>query len=558
MRPALPVPEKVAAICLCLLLAAAPAPALDVAVPYVQADSMWTQGYTGVGVEIGVIDLFMADRTHPAISGNYAGGVNFAGGGPWMSAHATEVTGAAVSQDATYTGVAPGAEWWTGQTTKRSFKTDERTQTIAAETFGRGLGSLSGNPVEVITLSIYLPGNTTAQDDWSLGLDHVVNTNGCTITVAGGNDGPGLGSISGFPAGAYNAIIVGATGDTGGLPSKDYSRLADYSSRGLTTDGRCKPDIVAPGSAVHMPALSGGWDDGTGTSFATPIVAGGAALLIGMGQDLGYSTDPKVIKGVLLNSADKLAGWTNTPTRPLDYGQGAGQMNLHSAHRQYLFGERDPGPVPGIGWDRQELSFGAENVYTMDVELPAGAVIAATLAWDRIVATDVEDIEDVDYTFDHLDDLNLYLYKDDDLVTPVAFSVSTVDNVEHIYYTVAEAGRYVIRTDMAGGAPGASETYGLAWRAFSAPELAFAGDANLDGITDGADYTLWADHYLMSDLTLFEGDFNGDGYADGSDYTLWADNYKQGIGGMLIPEPATALLLVLGACLPLLRRRRAA
>ena len=139
------------AICAVFLFAlASPAPALDVAVPYVKADFMWAQGYLGDGVEIGIIDLFRGNKDHPAISGNYLGFEKVVNGAAWVSDHGTLVTGAAVSQDATYTGPAPQAGWWTIQTTNRGSITSQETQTEAAEILARGLGNLSGNPVEVI------------------------------------------------------------------------------------------------------------------------------------------------------------------------------------------------------------------------------------------------------------------------------------------------------------------------------------------------------------------------------------------------------------------------
>ncbi len=545
-----------------LLAAAGPVRALNVAVPYVRADFMWAQGFDGSGVEVGVIDLFQADSSHPAISPNHLGSENFVKGAGWVGPHATQVIGAAVSQHSTFTGAAPQAGWWTAQTTNRGTITKVRKQTIAAETFGQGLRGLAGNPVEVLTLSIGLGGNSSGADQWSLALDHIVHSNGRTITVAAGNDGPTSGSVSGLPSGAYNVIIVGATGDTDGSPSEDYTRVAGYSSRGPTSNGRSKPDIVAPGSVIHMPTTRGGWTDSSGTSFATPIVAGGAALLIDMGQTLGYSTDPKVIKSVLLNSADKLAGWSNTLTRPLDPNQGAGQMNLQRAHRQYTPGEHGPGPVPGVGWDRGVVTGSAENVYLFDLPAAAGEILTATLAWDRVVTTNTEDVESAIYRFDHLDDLNLFLYRADDLTVPIASSVSSIDNVEHLYFPVPDPGRYALGVMITGAGAGDAETYGLAWDLLTER---IPGDANDNGFVDDTDLAILLGNWESDELIISTwelGNFTevtlGDTDADDSDLAVLLGNWTgpPPPAGAAVPEPATLALLALGGLSVVRRRRR--
>lgn len=92
------------------------------------------------------------------------------------------------------------------------------------------------------------------------------------------------------------------------------------------------------------------------------------------------------------------------------------------------------------------------------------------------------------------------------------------------------------------------------------PDL-LPGDANDDGLVDGADYTVWADHFLLSNQTVAGGDFTGDGLVDGADYTVWADHYQPsaaaGGSGLAVPEPGTALLAAI-ACLVLVGYCRAA
>ena len=87
------------------------------------------------------------------------------------------------------------------------------------------------------------------------------------------------------------------------------------------------------------------------------------------------------------------------------------------------------------------------------------------------------------------------------------------------------------------------------------------GDANGDDQADGADYTVWADHYgstaaRFSDGGWAVGNFNQDTSVDGADYTIWADNFSGGGDAAAVPEPVALPLLTIG-CLAALRGRRA-
>ena len=89
------------------------------------------------------------------------------------------------------------------------------------------------------------------------------------------------------------------------------------------------------------------------------------------------------------------------------------------------------------------------------------------------------------------------------------------------------------------------------------------GDANLDGVVNGADYTVWADHYGQSPVPPWEdcgwsvGNFNDDDIVHGADYTVWADHYGSEAASAPVPEPASMwLLAVAGAALARGRKRR--
>ncbi|MCH8840707.1 MAG: S8 family serine peptidase [Planctomycetes bacterium] len=526
---------------------ATPCHALELAVDAVNADFMWLQGYTGAGVEIGVIDLFFADWTHPALSGNFLGSEKFGKGGSFGGNHATAVAGAALSQDPTRQGVAHGAGWWTGLTTNPAGITKQRTQTIAAETFAGGLDPLGGNLIEVLTLSIGLGGTDTATDQWSLALDHIAATIGTTIVVAAGNEGPTSGVFPGPPGTAYNILSVGATGGTGAVISEDYTQIAPYSSRGPTTDGRSKPDIVAPGSLLELPILGSAWGEGTGTSFAAPLVAGGATLLIDMGMDRGFDFDAKVIKSVLLNSADKLAGWSHTPTAPLDPAFGAGAMNLESAFFQYDAGEQETGTVDPIGWDHGTSQGTMGNTYEIGVNVPGGVDLLATLVWNREVSTDVEDIEDAIYTAAALENLDLFLYDTSDLINPVASSISTVDNVEHLFLSIPTSGQYLLEVRSASGMIADPLAYSLAWNV-DVPLVVFAeADFDKDGDVDDVDLGLWEAGYgLTGSAAHIDGDANGDMNVDGADFLTWQRQYTGSLpplsSSAAVPEPTSLAL----------------
>ncbi len=94
---------------------------------------------------------------------------------------------------------------------------------------------------------------------------------GMVVCVAAGNEGGSSWQYITSPGDADSILTIGAVDANG--------NYATFSSTGPTSDGRIKPDVVAQGENTALASPSGGVTFGSGTSFATPIIAGATASL---------------------------------------------------------------------------------------------------------------------------------------------------------------------------------------------------------------------------------------------------------------------------------------
>lgn len=340
----------------------------------------------------------------------------------------------------------------------------------------------------------------------------VANPN-TTMVAAAGNSGT-AGSVGG-PASGYNSISVGALdGPT------NYNVVASFSSTGpLQTawyDGtntlyynsgastRPGVDLMAPGTSIVMPittnAGSISYYSLAGTSFATPLVAGGATLLDSTAKTAFNSsitnaaTQSVVIKAVLMNSADKLSGWNNgqqivngviTTTQALDWSMGAGRMNLNAAFSQYTSsayvttsgGISYTGftaNVANVGWAYGTAQLGSQNSYQLANQLFAGQYVAVTLDWLRSQTWNSSLGDYVDVAQAELD-LMVYQVLSGGSDQLVAESISPVSTTQELYFQLQNDGTYMIQVgystnlfDLSNSY--SSQDYGLAWSADAVPE----------------------------------------------------------------------------------------
>jgi hypothetical protein len=254
-----------------------------------------------------------------------------------------------------------------------------------------------------------------------------------------------------------------------------------------------KPDVVAPGSALTLAnddweGVASDWDNNlNGTSFAAPHVAGLMAQMLEAGATHSLSTDPLVVKATILNSADKsvlgknfnpwepafaldVAG-VETVYQPLDTHSGTGQINGLSLAEQYLAGEKTPGLVDPIGWDLHAVGNGEFIDYVVDPLLVSGSSLTATLTWYRHIGRIDDGNEQVDandgfFLQQALSDLSLQVLRNGNLI---AESISSVDNVEHLFIDLDRSARYTLRV-FGAGVFGGPEQFALAWHGIAAPE----------------------------------------------------------------------------------------
>ena len=152
-------------------------------------------------------------------------------------------------------------------------------------------------------------------------VETLTQQHGTLFVAAAGNDGPSQGTVN-SPAAAPSALAVGA------VDAEDA--LADFSSRGPVVGSRAlKPEIVAPGVDIIAARAAGTtmgepidahYTRASGTSMATPHVAGAAAVLAQVHPDW----DAAKLKAALVGAADPATGGD-------PYEVGAGRLNLAKA-----------------------------------------------------------------------------------------------------------------------------------------------------------------------------------------------------------------------------------
>ncbi|MBF9135105.1 S8 family serine peptidase [Plantactinospora sp. S1510] len=288
-------------------------PTLAESVPQVGAPAAWAAGYDGTGVTVAVLDTGV-DETHPDLAGQVTGARNFTDGTEDdrdILGHGTHVASTVAGSGAgRFTGVAPGARLLDGKVCAVAG--------CAESWIIAGMQWAAESGARVVNMSLSGP-DSPVVDPIEQAIGQITDAHDTLFVVAAGNI-PGVGTV-GSPSTADAALAVGAVSKS--------DDLAGFSSQGPRLgDGAIKPELTAPGLDI-VAARSGDSGPGipvgsgismSGTSMATPHVAGAAAIVVERQPDLPAAN----IKAALMASA--------RPNPDLGvFAQGAGRLDVARA-----------------------------------------------------------------------------------------------------------------------------------------------------------------------------------------------------------------------------------
>ena len=395
--------------------------------------------YDGYGVKIGVIEAEGAklDSSHPQLVGNnriqYI--ENYKSDGTKVESHidnhATKVTNiiagrTVIVKSVAYSSVVP-------------FATVYQTPMITNSDLLNGIEMLIEKGVNIINLS--LGGDNSGEySSIEKAIDNILANTNVVLVVAAGNEGNKTGIVT-SPGLVYNGITVGnaMTKDLniGPLddpfkapdelyPPFDMSNSSGYIEEKFLTN---KPDISAPGVLISDIGNFNGVNlvsQGSGTSFATPIVTGIVAQMMQANSSL--KNDPNTLKAALLQGAENSKITSNNNSVINSYMKdrsGVGFVNaIHAVTNAF---------------GATKINLGtASDTTTNQYYIEAGKKIRAVMTFtkeNKLIPGSIDDTDDIDFKLKNVQNGK-----------EVGVARSSYNNVEIIEYTVPTSGYYEFAT----------------------------------------------------------------------------------------------------------------
>lgn len=282
--------------------------------------SLWTDA-AGENVTVAVLDTGNPD--HPDLQGVVQLAKDFTGsqnGVRDLQGHSTHCCGIIAARDNALgvVGVAPKANLVIGKVLGDSGSGSS--QSVAA-----GIQWAADQGVDIISMSL---GSPQADSSIKAAIQYAV-AKGVYVVVAAGNSGPGPNTVE-YPGRWPEVIAVASTNQSG--------KVSSYSSRGPEVD------IAAPGEQITSTYLNGTLAKLSGTSMATPFVAGIIALALSKYKKIGRDDPANPVRPTPKQMIERLQKCVTDMDSPgFDFNAGWGLIDPSK-----LVGGFQPTPVPPV------------------------------------------------------------------------------------------------------------------------------------------------------------------------------------------------------------------
>ena len=333
---------------------------IEPGINYTHAPQVWAQGFTGQTIVVASADTGVR-WTHNALKPHYRGwdGTVANHDYNWHDSihdsvsnpcgndspfpcddffHGSHTTGTAIGDDGmgNQIGMAPGAKWIACRNMDQGNGTPTRYIEcmeffLAPYPVGGGQGDPTKAP-DVTVNSWECPASEGCSADTLQAAVEAQAAAGIMMVSAAQNSGPNCSTVQNPPG------IYAATYSAGAL-STGTDTIASFSSRGPVTvdgSGRIKPDLSAPGTSTRSASNSSdsAYTTASGTSMATPHVAGGIAVLLSARPILHH--DVAMQRTVMNNSAVFIASTQCGTAGPPNNVYGYGRIDVLAAYNYLL------------------------------------------------------------------------------------------------------------------------------------------------------------------------------------------------------------------------------